>query len=198
MTGSNVRSLEQLSLETTFEWRQRWTWCDMWRKAVPCLSRRHRKCTTAECLPLKARDDETGRRSRPKMPSWLDLRDTDEFVGEVARPQAMEASIGQHRQFILDPLRIPQPVQITEERCHVLGSTSSVDQSGSRVEYGPQPSLSPPLPSLPFPSLPKPSNSWGSAVSSPAGSIRRSPIRQRFWYQIKKEVFGRERSPDGR
>ena len=139
MTGSNVQSLEQLSLETAFEWRQRWTWYDMWRKAVPCLSRRHKKCTTAECLPLKARDEETGRRSRPKMPSWLDLRHTDEFVGEVARPQSMEASIGQHRQFVLDLLRKSQPVQITEERCHVPGSTSSVDQPGNRVEHGPQP-----------------------------------------------------------
>ena len=136
MTGSNVRSLEQLSLETAFEWRQRWTWCDRWRKAVPCLSHRHRKCTTTECLPLKARDDETGRRSGPMMPSWLDLRHTDEFVGKVARPSP---SIGQHRQFVLDPLRKPQSVQITDERYHVLGSTSSVDQSGSRDEHGPQP-----------------------------------------------------------
>ena len=31
-----------------------------------------------------------------------------------------------------------KPVQITEERCHVLGSTGSVDQPSRRVEHGPQ------------------------------------------------------------
>ena len=31
ISGLNVRSQEQLSLEAAFERRQRWRWCDMWR-----------------------------------------------------------------------------------------------------------------------------------------------------------------------
>ena len=31
-----------------------------------------------------------------------------------------------------------KPVQITQERCHVLGSTGGVDQPRRRVEHGPQ------------------------------------------------------------
>ena len=96
---------------------------------------------TAECLPLKARHDEIGRRSRPKIPSRLNLRHTRELVDEVARRQTMEASIDQHRQFVVDPLGTSKPVQITEEWCHVLGSTGSVDQPRSRVEHGPQSGL---------------------------------------------------------
>ena len=97
-----------------------------------------RECTTAECLPLKARHDKAGRRSRPKIPSRHNLRHTREFVGEVARRQSMEASVDRHRQLVVDPIGISKPVQFTEERYHVLGSTGSVDQPRRRVEHGPQ------------------------------------------------------------
>ena len=70
----------------------------MWHKSVPFLNRCHRECTTAECLPLKTRNDEIGRRSRPKIPSRLNLRHTLELVGEVvAWCQSMEADRGRHR-----------------------------------------------------------------------------------------------------
>ena len=82
--------------------------------------------------------DQTGRRGRPKIPLRLNLRHTREFVGEVARRQSMEASVDQHPQLVVDPIGISKPVQITEERCHVLGSTGSVDQPRRRVEHGPQ------------------------------------------------------------
>ena len=94
--------------------------------------------TTAECLPLKARHDKVGRRSRPQIPSRHNLRHTHEFVGEVAQRQSIEASVDQHRQLVVDPIRISKPVQFTEERCHVLGSTGRVDQPRRRVEHGPQ------------------------------------------------------------
>ena len=45
-------------------------------------------------------------RDWPKIPSRLNLRHTHEFISEVARRQSMEASIDQHRQFVLDPLEI--------------------------------------------------------------------------------------------
>ena len=82
--------------------------------SIPCLSRCHRECTTAECLPLKARHDKIGRRSRPKIPSRHNLRHTREFVGEVARRQSMEAPLDQHRQLVVDPIGISKLVQ----RCH--------------------------------------------------------------------------------
>ena len=53
------------------------------------------------------------------------LRHTHEFVGEVAQHQSMEASVDQHRHFVVDPIGISKPVQITEEHCHRLGSTGS-------------------------------------------------------------------------
>ena len=112
----------------------------MWHVTVgfPCLSRCHRECTTTECLSLKTRHDETGRRGWPKIPSRLNLRHTRELVGEVTRRQSVEASIDQHRQFVVDSLGISKPVQITEERCHVLGSTGSIDQPRRSVEHWPQ------------------------------------------------------------
>ena len=53
-------------------------------------------------------------------------------MGEVARRQSMESSVDQHRQLVVDPIGISKPVQFTEERCHVLGSTGSVDQQRRR------------------------------------------------------------------
>ena len=50
----------------------------------------------------------------------------------------MEASVNQHRQLVVHPIGISKPVQFTKERCHVLGSTGSVDQPRRRVEHGPQ------------------------------------------------------------
>ena len=75
---------------------------------------------------------------RPKIPSRHNLRHTRKFVGEVARRQSMEASVDQHRQLVVDQIGISKPVQFTEEWCHVLGSTGSVDQPRRRVEHGPQ------------------------------------------------------------
>ena len=79
-----------------------------------------------------------GRRSRPEIPSQHNLRHRREFVGEVARRQSMEASVDQHRQLVVDPIGISKPEQFTDEWCHVLGSTGSVDQPRRRVEHGPQ------------------------------------------------------------
>ena len=76
--------------------------------------------------------------SKLMAPSRHNLRHAREFVGEVARRQSMKASVDQHRQLVVDPIGITKPVQITEERCHVLGSTGSVDQPRRRVEHGPQ------------------------------------------------------------
>ena len=45
---------------------------------------------------------------------------TRELVGEVTRRQSVEASIDQHRQFVVDSLGLSKPVQITEEQCQCL------------------------------------------------------------------------------
>ena len=98
-------------------------------------------CSMLVPLPLGMQDHRVSSaesEARRKIPSRLNLRHTREFVGEVARRQTMEASIDQHRQFVVDPLGRSKPVQITEERCHGLGSTGCVDHSRIRVEHGPQ------------------------------------------------------------
>ena len=84
----------------------------------------HRECTTAECLPLKTRPDKIGRRSRPKIPSQLNLRHTREFVGEVTRRQSLKASVDQHRQLVVDPIRMHHR-GIKKSRRHAFSQLSN-------------------------------------------------------------------------
>jgi len=60
-------------------------------------------------------------RSRTESTTTVHVCHTAQFAGKVWQSQAIQAAENEHSEFELDPLWYSQPMQVTEQRCDVVG-----------------------------------------------------------------------------